>query len=81
MGTKLKNRDHKKTGLKNKTGGLFAAILLIFSAEAVFLSQYPVFQERAATEEPDILSGSEFLHEIYQANIVLYKQLQEQTAG
>lgn len=81
MGTKSKNRDRKKTGVKNKTGGLFAAILLIFAAEAVFLSQYPVFQERAATEEPDILSGSEFLHEIYQANIVLYKQLQEQTAG
>ena len=46
MGTKLKNRDHKNTGLKNKTGGLFAAILLIFAAEAVFLSQYPVFQEQ-----------------------------------
>lgn len=81
MGTKLKNRERKKTGVKNRTGGLFAAILLIFAAEAVFLSQYPGFQERAATEEPDILSGSEFLHEIYQANIVLYKQLQGQTAG
>lgn len=81
MGTKSKSREPKGAVGRKKTGGLFAAILLIFAADAVFLSQYPVFQERAATEEPDILSGSEFLHEIYQANIVLYKQLQEQTAG
>lgn len=81
MGTKSKNREHKETGAKKKTGGLFAAIFLIFAADAVFLSQYPAFQRQAAVEEPDILSGSEFLHEIYQANMVLYKQLQEQTAG
>lgn len=81
MDTKSKNRERKITGAKQKTGGLFTAIFLILAADAVFLSQYPVFQERADAEEPDILSGSEFLHEIYQADIVLYKQLQEQTAG
>lgn len=81
MGTKLKNREPKKKWAKKKTGGLLAAVLLIAAAETVFLSQYPVFQEQAAVKEPDILSGSEFLHEIYQANTVLYKQLQEQTTG
>lgn len=81
MDTKLKNRERRKTNAKKKSGGLFAAIFLIFAADAVFLSQYPVFQEQAATEEPDILSGSEFLHEIYQSNMVLYKQLQEQETG
>ena len=49
--------------------------VLILSATIVFLLQYPGFKERAAEEEPNILAGSEFLHEIYQGNIVLYKQL------
>lgn len=77
MGTKSKNREHRETGAGKKTGGLFAALLLIFAAEAVFLLQYPAFQRQAATEEPDILSGSEFTHEIYQAGIVLYKEVLE----
>lgn len=51
------------------------------AAAFAFLVLYPGFQERAKEEEPDILSGSEFLHEIYQANIVLYRQLQEAMTG
>lgn len=54
---------------------------LSLAAGLIFLSLYPWFQERAAEEEPDILSGSEFLHEIYQANIVLYRTLQETVTG
>ncbi|MDE6320266.1 MAG: hypothetical protein K2M22_11310, partial [Lachnospiraceae bacterium] len=54
---------------------------LSLAAGLIFMSLYPWFQERAAEEEPDILSGSEFLHEIYQANIVLYRTLQETVTG
>lgn len=45
------------------------------------MALYPGFQECAKEEEPDILSGSEFLHEIYQANIVLYRELRETVTG
>lgn len=55
--------------------GVFVAAVLILSASLTFLSQYPGFRERATADEPNILAGSEFLHEIYQANMVLYKQI------
>lgn len=55
--------------------GVFVAAVLILSASLTFLSQYPGFKERATADEPNILAGSEFLHEIYQANMVLYKQI------
>lgn len=55
--------------------GVFVAAVLILSASLTFLSQYSGFKERATADEPNILAGSEFLHEIYQANMVLYKQI------
>lgn len=75
MDIKLKNSETKNQNRRERLPGVFAAAVLILSASLTFLSQYPEFKERAAADEPDILSGSEFLHEIYQANIVLYKQL------
>lgn len=75
MGTKSKNSERVKPGKRERMPGIFAAAALILTATLVFLSQYPGFKERAAEEEPNILAGSEFLHEIYQGNIVLYKQL------
>jgi len=54
--------------------GILVVAVLVVAASLVFLSQYPGFKERAAADEPNILTGSEFLHEIYQGNIVLYKQ-------
>lgn len=65
--------------LKNVNNLIVWALSL--AAALVFLSLYPGFQKRAEEEEPDILSGSEFLHEIYQANIVLYRQLQVAVTG
>lgn len=81
MGIKSRNSKHGKIDRNRKKGGLFAAVLLIISAEAAFLFQYPSFKERAAVEEPDILSSSDFLHEIYQANTVLYRQIREMAEG
>lgn len=75
MDTKLKNSEVKKRNRRERIPGMLAAAALILSASVVFLSQYGVFKERATADEPNILAGSEFLHEIYQANIVLYKQL------
>lgn len=78
MDTKSKNSETKKAGRKKKKArGLFIAVFLILIADFAFLLRYPDFQERASAKEPDILSGNEFLHEIYQANTVLYKQLRE----
>lgn len=74
MGTKSKNIETAKSGKWKRMPGLLVAAVLILSTSLAFLSQYPEFKERAAQEEPNILNGSEFLHEIYQANIVLYKQ-------
>lgn len=62
------------------TPGYFAAFVLILAASLTFLSQYPNFKARVSVDEPDILSGSEFTHEIYQANMVLYKQVRESAA-
>ena len=81
MGIKSRNSKHGKIDRNKKRGGLFAAVLLIISAEAAFLFQYPSFKDRAAGEEPDILSSSDFLHEIYQANTVLYRQIREIAEG
>ena len=59
----------------------FLAFALIMAASLTFLSQYPNFKARVTVDEPDILSGSEFTHEIYQANMVLYKQVREYATG
>ncbi|MFG6337063.1 MAG: HAMP domain-containing histidine kinase [Lachnospiraceae bacterium] len=75
MATKSKNSERVKPNKRERMPGTFAAAALILSAALVFLAQYPGFKERAAEEDPNILAGSEFLHEIYQGNIVLYKQL------
>lgn len=72
MGIKSKNSETKKVSKRERMPGVLAAAVLILAASFAFLSQYPGFKERAAADEPNILAGSEFLHEIYQANIVLY---------
>lgn len=74
MGTKSKNSETKKPGKRERMPGLLVAAVLILAASLAFLLQYPGFKERANEEEPNILASNEFLHEIYQANIVLYKQ-------
>ncbi len=86
----MKNREEQERREKQEPGKvrrkrLSAGSLVVWAislaAGLIFLSFYPGFQERAKEEEPDILSGSEFLHEIYQANIVLYRELQETVTG
>lgn len=84
MAIRLKNREEqelKKTGRKWLSGTNLVAWALCLAAAFAFLLLYPGFQERAEEAEPDILSGSNFLHDIYQANIVLYRQLQEEVTG
>jgi len=63
------------------TPGYIVAFFLISAASLIFLSQYPDFQARVTVEDPDILSGSEFAHEIYQASAVLYRQVLEKDTG
>lgn len=75
MGIRLKNSETEKLSKRERMPGILAAAVLILSASLAFLSQYQGFHERATADEPNILAGSDFLHEIYQANIVLYKQL------
>lgn len=70
-----------KYSRKERLPGLIAAGFLILTASVVFLSQYESFKERASVAKPDVLSNSEFLYEIYQANTVLYKQLAERVTG
>lgn len=90
MAIRLKNREEleqrekqekTKPKLRRVTAGTLVVWAISLAAGLIFLSLYPWFQERAAAEEPDILSGSDFLHEIYQANIVLYRTLQETVTG
>lgn len=90
MAIRLKNREEQelnemqepmKTRRRRLSAGSFVVWAICLAAAIVFLSLYPGFQQRAKEDEPDILSGSEFLHEIYQANIVLYRQLQETASG
>ncbi len=75
MGTKLTNSEMKKLSRRERMPGILVMAVLVLTASLVFISQYPGFKERAAADEPNILAGSEFLHEIYQSNMVLYKQL------
>ncbi len=81
MGIKSINSKTEKIMKRQRMPGLIVAGILILSASLFFMSKYPGFKERAEADEPNILAGSEFLHEIYQANIVLYKQLNEARAG
>lgn len=74
MDTKLTNSEKIKGSRSERMPGILVVAVLVVAASLVFLSQYPGFKERAAADEPNILTGSEFLHEIYQGNIVLYKQ-------
>ncbi len=74
MDTKLTNSEKIKESRSERMPGILVVAVLVVAASLVFLSQYPGFKERAAADEPNILTGSEFLHEIYQGNIVLYKQ-------
>lgn len=74
-------QEERETKRRKVTAGSIVVWVLSLAAGLIFMSLYPWFQERAAEEEPDILSGSEFLHEIYQANIVLYQKLQETVTG
>ena len=81
MGTKLKNNEIDKQNRSERLPGHIVVWFLILAASVVFLSQYESFKERASVDEPDVLSSSELLYEIYQANTVLYKQLQEGISG
>lgn len=85
MDTRLKNSKPNRAQDTAKRGGclpgLWVAVFLIAAASLIFLSEYPSFQRMAGADEPDFFSGSEFLHEIYQANTVLYKQIREMAAG
>lgn len=81
MGIKSKNSETAKQGKRERMPGLLVAAVLILAASFAFLSQYPGFKERATEEEPNILVSNEFLHEIYQANMVLYKQFCEFAAN
>lgn len=81
MDTRSKNSEFVKRDGKKTALGFFAAFALILAADLTFLSQYPQFQKLASEKEPDILSESEFLHEVYQANIVLYKELRDSVDG
>lgn len=81
MGTKLKNSDVRKQKRQGMAVSYLAAFILVTASSLVFLSQYPNFKARVTVEDPDILSGSEFTHEIYQANTVLYKQMLEAAGG
>lgn len=71
MVIKSKNSETEK---RERMPGILVAAVLILAASLAFLSLYPGFKERATEEEPNILVSNEFLHEIYQANMVLYKQ-------
>lgn len=75
------NQEERKAKRRKVTAGSVVVWALSLAAGLIFMSLYPWFQERAAAEEPDILSGNDFLHEIYQANIVLYRTLQETVTG
>lgn len=81
MDTKSKNSEIPKMQKRASLPGLFVVLFLILAASVAFLSQYENFKERASVDEPDVLSSSEFLYEVYQANTVLYKQLQGKVAG
>lgn len=77
MDTKSKNRE----GRRWLSAGNLVVWALCLAAALIFLLLYPGFQERAEEDEPDILSGNEFLHEIYQANLVLNHRLQKTVTG
>ncbi|MBD5508512.1 MAG: HAMP domain-containing histidine kinase [Lachnospiraceae bacterium] len=81
MDTKSKSSEMVRYSRKEQLPGLFVAWMLILTVSVIFLTQYESFKERASVDEPDVLSGSEFLYEIYQANTVLYIQLQERVTG
>ncbi len=81
MDTRLKSNETVKRSRSEQLPGFIAVCFLILTASFVFLSQYGNFKERASVDKPDVLSGSEFLYEIYQANTVLYKQLAERVTG
>ena len=81
MGTKSKNSDGRKEKRQGMAVSYLAAFILVTASSLIFLSQYPNFKARVTVEDPDILSGSEFTHEIYQANTVLYKQMLEAAGG
>lgn len=76
MDIKLKNNENEteKRAKQERLPGILVVAVLILATSFAFLSQYPKFKEQATEEEPNILVSNEFLHEIYQANIVLYKQ-------
>ncbi len=81
MATKSKNSENRNKKRKKREPGFWVAFFLILAADVAFLFRYPDFQKRASAEEPDVLSGSEFLHEVYQANTVLYRKLCESIEG
>ena len=72
MGIKLKD---------NKTISFLMIFVLISAAVICFCVQYPVFERNARRYQVDILQDEEFLTNVYQGNIVLYRELAERVSG
>ncbi len=72
MDTKLKS---------SKKVSLVTAGILVILATAVFMAAYPVFEKRAAEFEGDIFQTDTVQEELYLANFILYRDLQELVQG
>ncbi len=72
MDTKLKN---------NKIISILIVFLLISAAAVCFCAQYPAFERNARDYKVDILQDDEFLTNVYQGNLVFYRELAERVKG
>ncbi len=71
--------DTKLTGSK-KFSYMIAAALVI-AATAGYLMLYPVFKDRAAAFDVDVLGSLEFLNQLYWGSCTLYKDVMEAVTG
>ena len=55
--------------------------LLISAAAVCFCAQYPAFERNARDYKVDILQDDEFLTNVYQGNLVFYRELAERVKG
>lgn len=51
--------------------------MVILAAVVAFMAMYPIFRKNAAKYDEELLQSEEFLSELYRANFVLYKELQD----
>lgn len=79
-----RKKNRAKNNKSNK-GGILAAVLFVFLAAAGFVSLYPHFQMQVdfIRDEfnEDAMENEDFLRDLYKANTILYKELQEQILG